>query len=180
MSHKPTPSPASYEHLETLLRALLSEHERLLALAAEQSRAIAHADARALSACIAQQHAATQKISALERQRQTVAAALARPAGAAAKPAPKGAPAPNFSAVTAQAPEPLRSRLNTLVSALRETLNRLHREHTALRSATETLAAHMEGLVRQACQRLSHSGTYARGGALGAAHQVVTSVDLRS
>ena len=76
------------------------------------------------------------------------------------------------------------SRLTSVAAALREILHRLHGEHMAVRSAAETLSSHMEGLVRQVCQRMSHAGTYGRGGLAGAdgrgGVQVVSSVDVRS
>jgi hypothetical protein len=82
--------------------------------------------------------------------------------------------------VTASAPEPLRTRLGMAATALRELLHKLHKEHMALRSAAETLSAHMEGLMRQVCQKLSHAGTYARAGHSAAGVQVVSSMDVRS
>lgn len=89
-----------------------------------------------------------------------------------------------MSIVTAGAPEPVRTRLAGVAAALRDVLNRLHREHLAIRAAAEALSSHMEGLMRQVYQRLSHAGTYGRGGApagaVGGGVQVVSSVDVRS
>jgi hypothetical protein len=41
------------------------------------------------------------------------------------------------------------------------------------------VAAHMEGVLRQIAGRLSHAGTYGRGGAVDASVQVVSALDVR-
>jgi hypothetical protein len=168
---------AAFEHLEVVLRHLLAEHERLLALAGEHKAAIAAADGRALGLCIGRQNEIVQRIAGLERERQTIVAAIVRPGSS--KPGMAGHDA-TLTKVTAAAPEPVRSRLAGAGVALRDILNRLHKEHQAVKAASETLSAHMEGLMRQVCQRLSHAGTYARGGSVGASVQVVSAMDVRS
>jgi hypothetical protein len=170
----PPPAPASpegtFEQLDIVLRQLVTEHEKLLGLAAEHRRAIAQADAAALGVCLGHQQAIVQKITGLERQRQTIVHALIR----------GGNKNVRMSEVTAHAPEPMRSRLAGVAAALREILNKLHQEHLALHRAAETLSMHMEGLLRQVCRGLSHTGTYARGGAIDSSVQVVSSMDVRS
>lgn len=177
------PTAGAFEQLEATLRSLVTEHERLLVLTVEHRGAIAAADARALSVCIARQNEVVQRIAALERQRQGIVGAIMR-MPAAQGPARLAQAQPTMSTVAAHAPEPVRSRLAAVTTALRELLHKLHTEHLAVRSAAETLSAHMEGLMRQVCQRMSHAGTYGRGGLAGAGGQssvqVVSSVDVRS
>jgi hypothetical protein len=171
----------AFEQLEVILRLLVGEHERLLALTGEHGRAIATANVHALSVCIGKQNEVVQRIAALERQRQGLVGAIMR-MPALQGPARLAQTQPTMSAVTANAPEPVRSRLAAVTAVLRELLTKLHREHMVVRSAAETLSAHMEGLMRQVVQRMSHAGTYARGGLAGtqSAVQVVSSVDVRS
>lgn len=159
-----------YEQLDAVLRQLVIEHEKLLAQASEHRRAIAQADAAALGASMAAQQILVQRIAALERQRQTIVSGIAR----------ADAQSVRFTDVTARAPEPIRSRLAGVAKSLREVLNALHQEHIALRVAAETLSMHMEGLLRQVCRGLSHTGTYARRGAMDSSVQVVSSMDVRS
>ena len=61
-----------------------------------------------------------------------------------------------------------RQRLKTL-------MNELQRERGTVRAATESLLAHMEGLMRQVARKLSHAGTYGPQGAVGAGNQQVVS-----
>lgn len=176
-----TPTPAApFEQLDGVLRQLLSEHEKLLLLTGEHKAAIAAADGQALGRCVVRQNEVVQRIAALEKQRQTIVTAIVRPA-----PSKAGTPVkePSMSTVAACAPEPVRTRLAGAAGALREVLNRLHNEHLAVRAAAEALSSHMEGLMRQVYQRLSHAGTYGRGGASAGASgavQVVSAMDVRS
>ncbi len=173
---KPLMKPAApstltpYEQLDAVLRQLVIEHEKLLTQAGQHRRAIAQADAAALGASMEAQQVLAQRIVVLERQRQEVVATLTRTD-------PKSV---RFVDVAARAPEPMRSRLTGVVKTLREVLNALHQEHIALRQAAETLSMHMEGLLRQVCRGISHTGTYARRGAMDTSVQVVSSMDVRS
>ncbi|HMN40137.1 MAG TPA: flagellar export chaperone FlgN [Phycisphaerales bacterium] len=160
------PAMGAFEQLEATLRLMVSEHERLLVLTGEHKAAIGAADMRRLGVCIGKQNEVVQRIAALERQRQGIVGAIVR-MPAVQGPARLSQEQPTFSGVAAQAPEPVRSRLTSVAAALREILHRLHGEHMAVRSAAETLSSHMEGLVRQVCQRMSHAGTYGRGGLAG-------------
>lgn len=171
----PPTMPALYDQLDAVLRALLAEHERMLAITADHRRAIAEADAVALNACLERHAGSAQRVAELERQRQGIVSSLVAQIG----PGRVG-PGQNLSALTARAPEPVRARLASVGAALRELLNALHREHQALRAAAETLSAHMEGLMRQVCRRLSHAGTYARSGWVDSSVQVVSALDVRS
>ncbi len=166
-----------FEQLDAVLRMLVSEHEQLLTLAQEHRRAISQADAAALSRCLGAQQQAVQRIAALERQRQTVVAGLAR-GGAGVRGGANGMT--RLSEVTAGAPEPMRKRLESIAAVLRDVLGRLHQEHQALRQAAETLSMHMEGLLRQVCRGMSQTGTYARCGSMESTVQVVSAVDVRS
>jgi hypothetical protein len=184
----PPPRPASpaitpaaaFEQLDGVLRLLLAEHETLLALTSQHRAAISAADGHALGACIGRQNEVVQRIASLEKQRQAIVSAIVRPAPARPGAFPQPAQDPSLSTVASFAPEPIRMRIIAVAGALRDLLNRLHNEHLAVKVAAETLSAHMEGLMRQVCQRLSHAGTYARGGAVSASVQVVSSMDLRT
>jgi hypothetical protein len=52
-------------------------------------------------------------------------------------------------------------------------------EQNLLRVVSRVLLAHMEGLMRQIAQSMSHSGTYARSGVVPSSPAVVTSLDLK-
>jgi hypothetical protein len=173
----PAPSPAAAgapspgpEALDTVLRELIAAHEELLTLASAQRSAIQRADVRALADIAAAQGAVMERVVDLERRRQTVVASLA--SGIKGKV--------TVTQLARLIADPARSRLTALADRLRELLNRLHQEHMALRAAAETLGAHMEGLMRQVCRKLSHAGTYARSGAIESGGAVVTALDVRT
>lgn len=180
----PVPSPdsgpavADFDKLDGVLRELLAEHERLLMLTREHQRAIATADIGGLTHCLTAQGEVIQRVATLERLRQVLVARITA-ASSAAQPLGSGR-APTITMLAQRAPAPIRDRLTAVALALRELLNTLHREHLAMRQAAETLSSHMEGLMRQVCRRLSHAGTYARGGGFDASVQVVSTLDVRS
>ncbi|MBY0311528.1 MAG: flagellar protein FlgN [Phycisphaerales bacterium] len=172
------PSIADFDKLDGVLRELLSEHERLLALAKEHQRAIATADIAGLTQCMTAQGEVIQRVAALEKLRQALVGRIAAATPAVATAG--NAKTLTISMLALRAPAPVRDRLTAVAAALRDLLNTLHREHQAMRQAAETLSTHMEGLMRQVCRRLSHAGTYARGGGFDASVQVVSSLDVRS
>lgn len=170
----PAPSPDSFaEQLETTLRGLVSAHEELLSLAAAQRSAISRADPRALADITAAQAAVVHRVVELERQRQVLVAAIV-------KSTPVRDARPTITALARSLADPVRSRLIGLADRLRDVLNRLQAEHAAVRAAAESLSAHMEGLMRQICRKLSHAGIYARSGVIESSAPIVTALDVRS
>lgn len=188
----PSPARTPLEELDTLLRQMIAEHETLLTLATEHRRAIAQADMSGLASAVHKQQEGVQRIAALERRRATLIPILCPPADAArptahghavTAAAPRQPPGPAQTTITGiatAAPEPARTRLLSLGQTLRDLINKLHNEHRVIREAASSLSSHMEGLMRQVYRKLSHAGTYARGGSVSADVQVVSALDLRS
>lgn len=162
------------EQLESVLRQLATAHEELLTLAKVHRTALASANLPALSDCMNAQAAVMQRVGELERDRQHIVAAMM--AGVKLP----GGEKPTIMALCKSLAAPWRERLLAAADRLREVLNRLHHEHTALRAAAQELSSHMEGLMRQVCRKLSHAGTYGRGGHIDASVTVVTSLDVRT
>ncbi len=61
---------------------------------------------------------------------------------------------------------------------LRKTLERVGKRNATSKAAVESLATHMEGLLRSATAQLSHTGAYGRRGAIEAGPTVVSAIDL--
>lgn len=181
---KPSPAAASLapsagattmvEQLETALRLLAAAHEELLTLARAHRAALATANLPALSDCLNAQEAVMRRVGELERDRQRAVASMM--AGARLP----GGEKPTIMMLCKSLAAPWRERLLAAADRLREVLNRLHQEHTALRAAAQELSSHMEGLMRQVCRKLSHAGTYGRGGHIDSSVTVVTSLDIRT
>jgi hypothetical protein len=175
--------------LETLLQQLLREHEELLVLAAAHREAISHADPHSLGSCVQRQNEVLQRVAELEKRRLGLMARLAEKmkpltprnsAGGTRRGIETLPDRPTVSWIARTLPEPIRSRLVALAERLRELLAHLQREHAALREASNALAAHMEGRMRQLARKLSHAGTYGRKGVVESRVQVVSALDLRS
>jgi hypothetical protein len=162
--------------IERLLIDLSREHELLIASMARHRRAISTANPGEIGACIAEHAAIAERIAHLDNTRDRL---LARCAGHARQPSTP----PTITDLASTLSEPSRSRILEHAGSLKTILLRVHAEQRVVRAAAESLATHMDGLMRQITRKLSHSGTYsppARAGASVAPPPVVTSLDLRS
>jgi len=72
-----------------------------------------------------------------------------------------------------------RDRIGQRRTRLRKLILRVKKEQDEVRQASEHLAGHMRGLIKQVSASLSHSGTYSRVGAVDPSKsQVVSSLDV--
>lgn len=182
--------------LESLLGAMVSEHETWRGLLDTHRDAIRQADSEAVRHAVARQSSVLQSIADLEeKRRRLVDRAVAtdgilgigngnaapdpesNPASATAVPLARIGPV-TLSQIAASLPEPSRTRLLELAGRLRFLLADIETQNRTLRTATTSLIAHMEGLMRQVARRLSHSGTYGRKGYVDSVPTVVSAVDL--
>ncbi len=118
-----------------------------------------------------------QRLADLEQRRQQLLAGLSA--------SMTGGDAPGGQAVTvtdlaAIAPEPERRQLLDTASALRETMQSIRRESSIVRTATEALGQHLNGLMMTMHSALSRAGVYGRRGDLCAGAQLQSNVDLKS
>jgi hypothetical protein len=156
--------------LERLLAALLSAHRELLDVTARQRDAIRRADTADMEACLRDQLAGLARAAELERERTAlVARTFPGPA--------RGAPA-TLTALAGLCEGPARERLLGLAGELRALVVRLREEQAVVRAASATLLSHMDGVMKQVAQRLSHAQTYGRRGSVEPVAAVVTSLDL--
>lgn len=183
-----SPIATQTEALSVVLQQLVAEHEGLLVLAGQYRDALARADVQAMESCLEQQSAALFRVQDLELRRQQIVrgfAASGAPGASLHSPTARLAavtsqPLPSISALSSRLVEPARGRVLALAERLREVLNRLHQEHAAIREAAETLGAHMEGVLRQVCRKISHAGTYGPRASIDTRTPVVTALDVRT
>lgn len=133
--------------LEDLLGALTATHEQMLAVALDHRRAISRADAAAVQACVGRQAELAAQVKDLDARRRTVAQAL-------------GPGQTSVSALAQTLADPHRSRLLAAAAKLRDVLLKLQRENAVLRTATQSLMAHMDGLIQQVARALSQTRLY--------------------
>ena len=91
------------------------------------------------------------RVAELELQRRDIVASLTRPS--------RGEK-PTVSVVAAGLPEPIRSRVLALAARLRDLLFRLRREMGVIKAATQSLVAHMDGLMQQVARAMSQTRLY--------------------
>lgn len=157
--------------LERVLVELKNVHEQMLAVVREHRAAASRADLGAMSSAVARQGELARTIAEIDRRRASIATALL---------GGQGADSAKLTRVIAAAPPESRERLAGLSAVLRDVLLRLHHEQQALKLATEALALHMEGVMRQVYRSVSHTGTYIRSGRVDTAVQVVSALDVHT
>ena len=162
------------EELETLMRDLLVRYERLRTLAVDRLAAIRQSDGARLAAVIGQENELVQEIAEIEKRRIGVVGRFADRVGSPAKAQT------TMSWLAERVAEPVRGRLLGLARTLRETIGAVKRENQVARTAAETLAQHMAGLMRTVAAHLNHAKTYGRAGTVDAGPAVVSALDVTS
>lgn len=176
MTNGPTSSLSHAAALESLLVDLLRAHEDLLVASHAQRDAVRSADAAQVRAAADQQAMVLRQIASLEERRRELVGAMT--AGSAFAKRPQGAGPVTLTELACHTPEPHRTRLIDLAGEVRQAVQLAADQQRTLKSATASLLAHMEGLMRQVAQRLSHAGTYGRRGMIESVPAVVSGLDL--
>lgn len=167
------PSTAIHDELRVLLSEFIALHEKLLSLAAEHHEAIRQADPLRCERVMQSERHTLAAIAELETRRQS----LVKRAQIEIRPAPPTIA--RLSDLARCAPESLRGNLLDMADRLKSLVARVQEEQNVVRIVSRVLLAHMEGLMRQVASSLSHSGTYAKSGAVAAGAPIVTSLDIR-
>lgn len=157
--------------LESLLREIGACYEALARCAIDRREAMRRADTQGLARCVQEENRQVQAIAELERRRMIVVEALAARFGA-----PEKSQTP-VSRLAPLLPEPSRSRLLTLAQGLRELMERVTALNDSTRRAAETLASHMEGLLRHVASKLNHAQVYGPRGVVAPGARVVSAID---
>ncbi len=151
--------------VESLLTDLLAAYGELASLAAEHRAAISRADGDAVEACARREAGLAARLADIEQRRRALASA------------PPGERV-TISSVVERLPQPARARAAELVSRLRETVKGVQRDYATIRAATQSIVAHIDGLVQQVSRRLSGTGTYGPEGRVEAAKTVPCGIDV--
>jgi hypothetical protein len=169
-------SDAASARLRNLLHEFIARYSDLEAAISQHRDAIRRADTDAMQRAIDQHARVMRDMSGLECRRcELVALAASSFPSLAAK---RGHAITLTDVVQVCAPHD-RAELTALAHDLKGRVLRTREMTQSLRSATSTLLAHMEGLMRQVGRQLSHAGTYSNRGVVEPA-LIVSAVDLRS
>lgn len=176
-----TPAPVLFAELERVLIELRDVHERMLEVVREHRKSVSAADLAGISRAIARQGDLAGTVAAIDQRRAQITASLTSQLTGQPTTRPPGqVDNTRLSHIIALAPTASRDRLSAIAAVLRDVLTRLHSEQQALKLATETLAQHMEGVMRQIYRGVSHTGTYVRSGKVDTAVQVITALDVQT
>lgn len=167
-------SDAHAAQLEQLLRDLEAHYRASLALTAEHRAAISAANPAAIGACVARQQQAARALLDLEARRARLVGLLA--------PGPRaaGGPPVTLTALATRAAPAPRARLLALAEALRALMRQADAQERAVRAASESLLAHMHGMISQVRRALSPAGAYHRPGSHAEAAVVLSGLDITS
>jgi hypothetical protein len=156
------------DKLDALLAQLEDEHSVLLGLAHEHKQALTHADVKSLQRITMRTSETLMRIARIEQERQSMIAK-------------RGEPVDTLDELLKRFGEDDRTKLNERRARLRELIGRVRDEQRAVKQASEQLAMHMKGLMKQVSASLSHAGTYSRGGSIESGRsQVVSGLDTVS
>lgn len=171
----PTPAmltPNLTQDLASVIDALTREYDRLIEHVIAQREGVRHADAGAVERATQAQARSLAALASLEPSR----AALVNAAAPLLRRSGRGPL--TLRDLAAAAPEPQRTTLMQRAAALRTKAEHAREQIALVRSATSSLIAHMEGLMRHVARQLSHAGTYSIRGRVEASRPVVSALDL--
>lgn len=162
--------------LRELLEQFILRYDELETIIKLHREAIRRADTAAMQAAIDQHARIMRELGTLEMRRcELVALAVSSfPVLAIKRQSPV-----TLTDLVGVCVDVDRLELHAMAKELKARVTRTRELTQSLRSATGTLLAHMEGLMRQVGRQLSHAGTYSRRGVVEPA-LVVSAVDLRS
>ncbi len=160
------PTGINTDRLDSMLGQLEDEHTLLLDLAHAHKDAINHASIEELNEITLKTSEVLMRIAQIEDNRREM---ISKDTGSIA----------SLDQLMVQFNPADKERIGQRQTRLRELISRVQEEQNAVRVASENLASHMKGLIKQVSASLSHAGTYSRGGAVAPSRtQVVSSLDL--
>ncbi len=152
--------------LDAMLGQLETEHLALIELAKAHKDALAHASVQELNEITMKTSEVLMRIAQIEDARRTM---ITQDHGSLA----------SLDELMEHFNTNDRDRIGQRRTRLRELIVRVKDEQDAVRQASENLADHMRGLIKQVGASLSHAGTYSHRGAVAPSQsQVVSSLDL--
>lgn len=144
--------------IETVLTAMVSQHEELLTLLNRKRDALRQGEVGLMSELCSLENHKVQAISELEKKRLELVARLTLLLDPQAS-----APMP-MAELAAKLPEPVRTRLTTLRDHLRQRMAAVREQTSVAKRATESLMRHVQGLVQTVTTATAAVTTYGRRG----------------
>ncbi len=167
VARKRSPSKGiNTDRLDSMLGQLEDEHSSLLDLAIAHKDALSHASLEELNTITMKTSDVLLRIAQIEDGRREM---ITRDTGKLS----------SLDQLMEQFNPKDRERIGQRQARLRDLIMRVKDEQDAVRVASENLANHMRGLIKQVGESLSHTGTYSRVGSVSPSHtQVVSTLDM--
>ena len=158
--------------LDDVVGKIVIKYEQLAHLARERHDAVCRADPGAVTALIEIEQRVAQEVTRLEPDRARLVKELAEILGSS-----EGEKT-TLTWIAQRVGGTLGDQLGARAHELRDRLETVRQENDVVRRALIQLAAHMEGLWRQAASVLNHAKTYGRQGSVEPGPRVISSLDL--
>ena len=153
------------------LTALIERYESFVKTLETHRAAISKADARAIDDAIAREGELLEELLRLD--------AACRDALGQNDPDPSAASGWTLTRLAQANGGEDGQRLSEASAYLKALTSRAEILQRSVREASAAMASHIDGLVRQVAQRLSHAGTYGAGGRVEVKAPVVSGLDVR-
>lgn len=165
---------AGCELLESMLRAQLEGHKRLLSCLERKRHAIRSADIESVTDICGEENTLIQKLGDVEKRRIEL---IGRFTGHFAPKA--GAPL-TITQIAETIGEPASARLLAHAAQLKDMIKTVRRESSIVRTAADALNRHMTGIVQTVNCALSKARVYGNRGRIIVGAQLQSSVDIKS
>jgi len=159
--------------LESTLAELAAEYDRLERVGADRLSAIRRADMPAMAETIGIESKLAARIAELDRRR----AEAARDLGVALGLTDEHTSA---STLARRAAGRVGDAVLDAAGQLRAVIDRVQRQNARAQITAQTLAAHMQGVLRAAQGKMNHSGAYGSQGVVAPGPAVVSMLDMVS
>ena len=162
-----------FERLEELLDEQCSLYQNLESLVAEQREALRVADVEKLVTVSTNERTILAEIHKIDQRRIELASAIAGELGLSTEQPPVLADLLEHSGAR-------RSRLVSVADELRRLVAKTRAASSVVRTAAESLARHMQGIVQTVEAGFSRAGVYERAGRITEGSPWQTAIDIRS
>jgi hypothetical protein len=160
--------------IEPVVLELIGVHETLIGALERHREAIGAADPRTIGPLIEEERAHFARIAELDRRARLALGHAPRTVNGAT-PASGGL---RITELADRLGGEDGARLRASAEYLRVLVKRADALRGSVRDASAAMAAHLDGLMRQVAQRLSHAGTYGSAGTVESKASVVSGLDV--
>ncbi len=160
--------------LEETLRRQLEAHKLLLGCVERNREAVRQADMQQIRSICEEQNTVAQGLAELEKVRLTLVGRLTECLE------PDAQRPLSLSRIAAELDEPARGRFETLAAQLKQAVENVRKASLVVRTAADTLARHMSGLMQSVQSALGRATVYGRRGRIETGQQNQFCLDITS